>query len=149
MVQTFSDTVWKGKPKDLLLFRKFGCYIFYVFCLSFCRQIFEWAANLGALDLWSFLCKPNSKIVSFVFRDSTVAIVVYDVTNEESFNQTSKWIDDVRYRMARTREIRAQDLLLFQNLAANYFTFTSLHYAENFSKKQQIVGLHKRNENIP
>merc|ERR1719430_433330 len=29
-------------------------------------------------------------------RDSTVAVVVYDITNTNSFHQTSKWIDDVR-----------------------------------------------------
>ena len=29
-------------------------------------------------------------------RDSTVAVVVYDVTNINSFQQTNKWIDDVR-----------------------------------------------------
>ena len=29
-------------------------------------------------------------------RDSTVAVVVYDITNMNSFQQTSKWIDDVR-----------------------------------------------------
>ena len=29
-------------------------------------------------------------------RDSTVAVVVYDITNANSFHQTSKWIDDVR-----------------------------------------------------
>ncbi|KAI1707315.1 ras family domain-containing protein [Ditylenchus destructor] len=29
-------------------------------------------------------------------KDSTVAIVVYDITNANSFHQTSKWIDDVR-----------------------------------------------------
>ncbi|KAI1707313.1 ras family domain-containing protein [Ditylenchus destructor] len=29
-------------------------------------------------------------------KDSTVAVVVYDITNANSFHQTSKWIDDVR-----------------------------------------------------
>lgn len=29
-------------------------------------------------------------------RDSTVAVVVYDITNVNSFQQTTKWIDDVR-----------------------------------------------------
>ena len=32
----------------------------------------------------------------FFCRDSTVAVVVYDITNANSFHQTSKWIDDVR-----------------------------------------------------
>ena len=37
----------------------------------------------------------RSLIPSYI-RDSTVAVVVYDITNVNSFNQTNKWIDDVR-----------------------------------------------------
>ena len=37
----------------------------------------------------------RSLIPSYI-RDSTVAVVVYDVTNINSFQQTNKWIDDVR-----------------------------------------------------
>lgn len=37
----------------------------------------------------------RSLIPSYI-RDSSVAIVVYDVTNRNSFINTSKWIDDVR-----------------------------------------------------
>ncbi|KAH9527306.1 Ras- protein Rab-6B [Dermatophagoides farinae] len=37
----------------------------------------------------------RSLIPSYI-RDSTVAVVVYDITNANSFHQTSKWIDDVR-----------------------------------------------------
>ncbi|KAK7888809.1 hypothetical protein WMY93_024369 [Mugilogobius chulae] len=38
------------------------------------------------------LQEPHSQL----HRDSTVAVVVYDITNVNSFQQTSKWIDDVR-----------------------------------------------------
>eukprot|EP00071_Canis_lupus_P025302 XP_013978141.1 ras-related protein Rab-6A isoform X4 [Canis lupus familiaris] len=37
----------------------------------------------------------RSLIPSYI-RDSTVAVVVYDITNVNSFQQTTKWIDDVR-----------------------------------------------------
>uniref|UniRef100_A0A287AMK7 RAB6A, member RAS onco family n=1 Tax=Sus scrofa TaxID=9823 RepID=A0A287AMK7_PIG len=37
----------------------------------------------------------QSLIPSYI-RDSTVAVVVYDITNVNSFQQTTKWIDDVR-----------------------------------------------------
>lgn len=30
------------------------------------------------------------------FRDSNVAVIVYDVTNQTSFEQTKKWIKDVQ-----------------------------------------------------
>ena len=36
------------KAKDLRLFRKFGRWLFYVYCLSFRGRIFEWAAILRA-----------------------------------------------------------------------------------------------------
>ncbi|CAF4037122.1 unnamed protein product [Rotaria sp. Silwood2] len=35
-------------------------------------------------------------LIPSYIRDSTVAVVVYDITNSNSFQQTSKWIDDVR-----------------------------------------------------
>jgi len=37
----------------------------------------------------------RSLIPSYI-RDSSVAIVVFDITNRQSFMSTSKWIDDVR-----------------------------------------------------
>jgi Ras-related protein Rab-6A len=37
----------------------------------------------------------RSLIPSYI-RDSSVAVVVYDITNRISFNNTSKWIEDVR-----------------------------------------------------
>ena len=36
---------------------------------------------------------------------------------------------------------KALNLMLFNNLAENYFTFTALHSAEKFSKEQQFLGL--------
>lgn len=49
------------------------------------------------LQLWDTAGQERfrSLIPSYI-RDSTVAIVVYDITNKNSFHQTSKWIDDVR-----------------------------------------------------
>merc|ERR1712227_70298 len=49
------------------------------------------------LQLWDTAGQERfrSLIPSYI-RDSTVAVVVYDVTNINSFQQTNKWIDDVR-----------------------------------------------------
>ncbi|XP_016296057.1 ras-related protein Rab-6A [Sinocyclocheilus anshuiensis] len=53
------------------------------------------------LQLWDtagqerFRSRFRSLIPSYI-RDSTVAVVVYDITNVNSFQQTTKWIDDVR-----------------------------------------------------
>eukprot|EP00127_Corallochytrium_limacisporum_P001646 Clim_evm4s74 gene=Clim_evmTU4s74 len=49
------------------------------------------------LQLWDTAGQERfrSLIPSYI-RDSSVAVVVYDVTNRNSFTQTSKWIDDVR-----------------------------------------------------
>jgi len=49
------------------------------------------------LQLWDTAGQERfrSLIPSYI-RDSTVAVVVYDITNMNSFQQTSKWIDDVR-----------------------------------------------------
>uniref|UniRef100_A0A4W5R9R3 RAB6B, member RAS onco family n=1 Tax=Hucho hucho TaxID=62062 RepID=A0A4W5R9R3_9TELE len=52
---------------------------------------------LHLLQLWDTAGQERfrSLIPSYI-RDSTVAVVVYDITNVNSFQQTSKWIDDVR-----------------------------------------------------
>ncbi|KAG8714490.1 Ras- protein Rab6 [Ceratobasidium sp. 428] len=49
------------------------------------------------LQLWDTAGQERfrSLIPSYI-RDSSVAIVVYDITNRNSFMSTSKWIDDVR-----------------------------------------------------
>ncbi|XP_065887491.1 ras-related protein Rab-6A-like [Dysidea avara] len=49
------------------------------------------------LQLWDTAGQERfrSLIPSFI-KDSTVAIVVYDITNGNSFQQTNKWIEDVR-----------------------------------------------------
>jgi len=49
------------------------------------------------LQIWDTAGQERfrSLIPSYI-RDSTVAIVVYDITNANTFLQTSKWIDDVR-----------------------------------------------------
>jgi len=49
------------------------------------------------LQLWDTAGQERfrSLIPSYI-RDSSVAVVVYDITNRSSFLNTSKWIDDVR-----------------------------------------------------
>merc|ERR1711972_657344 len=49
------------------------------------------------LQLWDTAGQERfrSLIPSYI-RDSSVAVVVYDITNANSFQQTTKWIDDVR-----------------------------------------------------
>ncbi|KAG9318612.1 P-loop containing nucleoside triphosphate hydrolase protein [Chiua virens] len=49
------------------------------------------------LQLWDTAGQERfrSLIPSYI-RDSSVAIVVYDITNRQSYISTSKWIDDVR-----------------------------------------------------
>merc|ERR1719145_578532 len=49
------------------------------------------------LQLWDTAGQERfrSLIPSYI-RDSSGAIVVYDITNRSSFNNTSKWIEDVR-----------------------------------------------------
>eukprot|EP00027_Filamoeba_sp_ATCC50430_P013493 CAMPEP_0168570300 /NCGR_PEP_ID=MMETSP0413-20121227/16642_1 /TAXON_ID=136452 /ORGANISM="Filamoeba nolandi, Strain NC-AS-23-1" /LENGTH=161 /DNA_ID=CAMNT_0008602903 /DNA_START=222 /DNA_END=707 /DNA_ORIENTATION=+ len=49
------------------------------------------------LQLWDTAGQERfrSLIPSYI-RDSSVAVVVYDITNRTSFLNTAKWIDDVR-----------------------------------------------------
>lgn len=49
------------------------------------------------LQLWDTAGQERfrSLIPSYI-RDSSVAVVVYDITNRQSFVNTAKWVDDVR-----------------------------------------------------
>ncbi|KAI8977391.1 ras family-domain-containing protein [Mycotypha africana] len=49
------------------------------------------------LQLWDTAGQERfrSLIPSYI-RDSSVAVIVYDISNKESFVNTTKWIDDVR-----------------------------------------------------
>ncbi|KAL9059456.1 MAG: hypothetical protein Q9162_001154 [Coniocarpon cinnabarinum] len=49
------------------------------------------------LQLWDTAGQERfrSLIPSYI-RDSSVAVVVYDISNRKSFEQTRKWVDDVR-----------------------------------------------------
>ncbi|XP_037978674.1 ras-related protein Rab-41 isoform X6 [Motacilla alba alba] len=47
------------------------------------------------LQLWDTAGQERFLIPSST-RDSAVALIVFDITNLNSFQQTSKWIDDVR-----------------------------------------------------
>ena len=58
------------------------------------------------LQLWDTAGQERfrSLIPSYI-RDSSVAVVVYDITSRPSFQQTAKWIDDVRTE-------RGQDVII-------------------------------------
>ena len=49
------------------------------------------------LQLWDTTGQERFKsLIPSYIRDSTAAVVVYDVTHIESFHQSSKWIEEVR-----------------------------------------------------
>lgn len=58
------------------------------------------------LQLWDTAGQERfrSLIPSYI-KDSSVAVVVYDITNKNSFKSVSKWIDDAK-------SIRGNDLLI-------------------------------------
>jgi Ras-related protein Rab-6A len=63
------------------------------------------------LQLWDTAGQERfrSLIPSYI-KDSSVAVVVYDITNKASFTNVTKWIDDAK-------AIRGNDLLII--LVAN------------------------------
>ncbi|KAL7979988.1 hypothetical protein Chor_004457 [Crotalus horridus] len=90
-----------GKSSEANLFRPynfkdvfFSFFFPSVLCLSV--SSLGWYQQVR-LQLWDTAGQERfrSLIPSYI-RDSTIAVVVYDITNLNSFQQTSKWIDDVR-----------------------------------------------------
>ena len=78
------------------------------------------------LQLWDTAGQERfrSLIPSYI-RDSSVAVVVYDITSQKSFQQTRKWVDDVRGErgndviivlvgnktdLSEKREVKAEDV---------------------------------------
>uniref|UniRef100_A0A8C5MIB2 Ras-related protein Rab-6B n=1 Tax=Leptobrachium leishanense TaxID=445787 RepID=A0A8C5MIB2_9ANUR len=78
---------------DLLLFPHFQATI----GIDFLSKTMYLEDRTVRLQLWDTAGQERfrSLIPSYI-RDSTVAVVVYDMTNVNSFQQTTKWIDDVR-----------------------------------------------------
>lgn len=62
-----------------------------------CRQTMYLEDRTVRLQLWDTAGQERfrSLIPSYI-RDSSVAVVVYDISNAKSFQNTRKWIDDVR-----------------------------------------------------
>ncbi|MEQ2277737.1 hypothetical protein XENORESO_006848, partial [Xenotaenia resolanae] len=79
----------------------FICFLLFPFSLCFfCYYYFPFHPLPGPqirLQLWDTAGQERfrSLIPSYI-RDSAAAVVVYDITNVNSFQQTTKWIDDVR-----------------------------------------------------
>lgn len=49
------------------------------------------------LQLWDTAGQERFRsLIPNYIRDSTVAVIVYDITNLQSFNNAQKWIDDVK-----------------------------------------------------
>lgn len=73
----------------------FPLYFIFIFSGSLAFLIFSHPQI--RLQLWDTAGQERfrSLIPSYI-RDSAAAVVVYDITNVNSFQQTTKWIDDVR-----------------------------------------------------
>jgi len=65
--------------------------------IDFLSKIMYTQDKTVRLQLWDTAGQERfrSLIPSYI-RDSTVAVIVYDVTNPASFEQTHKWIEDVK-----------------------------------------------------
>ena len=89
-IDFLSKTMYRMKYKKILELDFTNFWSFFNFC-------FYLEDRTVRLQLWDTAGQERfrSLIPSYI-RDSTVAVVVYDITNVNSFNQTNKWIDDVR-----------------------------------------------------
>uniref|UniRef100_A0AAY4E9D1 Ras-related protein Rab-41 n=1 Tax=Denticeps clupeoides TaxID=299321 RepID=A0AAY4E9D1_9TELE len=96
---------------SIYLFIYFASFDLAFLLLLFTHPISYFTLWLGAMSVALVLCwrqqirlqlwdtagqeRFRSLIPSYI-RDSAAAVVVYDIANLNSFQQTSKWIDDVR-----------------------------------------------------
>ena len=90
------EKVWSRLEKKAYL-TNILLYYFNISGIDFLSKTMYLEDRTVRLQLWDTAGQERfrSLIPSYI-RDSTVAVVVYDITNANSFHQTSKWIDDVR-----------------------------------------------------
>jgi len=88
------------------------------------------------LQIWDTAGQERfrSLIPSYI-RDSTIAIIVYDITNQASFNSLSKWIEDVRNE-------RGQEVILFvvgNKLDCEEKRVVSRQVAEDLARENETI----------
>lgn len=87
------------------------------------------------LQLWDTAGQERFRsLIPAYIRDSSVAVVVYDVTCRESFQQTNKWINDVRME-------RGNDVIIF--LIGNKLDLSDLRQVstEEGNIKAKLLGI--------
>ncbi|CAG9813391.1 unnamed protein product [Phaedon cochleariae] len=85
------------------------------------------------LQLWDTAGQERFRtLIPSYIRDSAVAVVVYDITNFTSFEQTTKWIKDVRKE-------RGDDVIIM--LVGNKVDLENLREVPNGVAEQQAKNL--------
>ena len=86
------------------------------------------------LQLWDTAGQERFKsLIPSYIRDSTAAVIVYDVTNVNSFHQTSKWIEEVRSE-------RGGDIIII--LAGNKMDVSSKRQVTTEEGEEKAKELH-------
>ncbi len=69
--------------------------------IDYNNKYFERDGKSIRLELWDTAGQETyHSIISSYYRNACLAIVVYDITNRESFNSLDHWITDIRERQA-------------------------------------------------
>uniref|UniRef100_A0A8C8LLP2 RAB6A, member RAS oncogene family n=1 Tax=Oncorhynchus tshawytscha TaxID=74940 RepID=A0A8C8LLP2_ONCTS len=98
LIRFYFLTLYGFLPHVFLCFcTRFLSFSFHPFFFLFLFFYFPSHPQQIRLQLWDTAGQERfrSLIPSYI-RDSAAAVVVYDITNVNSFQQTTKWIDDVR-----------------------------------------------------
>lgn len=66
--------------------------------IDFCSKTINLDDRVIRLQLWDTAGQERFRtLIPSYIRDSSVAVVVYDVTNRETFMSAKQWIEDVRF----------------------------------------------------
>ena len=70
--------------------------------VSFCSKYIMYKGKMQILNIWVFLRKDTAgeekyhSISSFYYKNSNGAIIVYDITDEKSFNTLQSWVEELK-----------------------------------------------------
>uniref|UniRef100_A0A2K5ZJ58 RAB41, member RAS onco family n=1 Tax=Mandrillus leucophaeus TaxID=9568 RepID=A0A2K5ZJ58_MANLE len=90
-------SVGKTSVITRFMYNSFGCACQATVGIDFLSKTMYLEDQIVQLQLWDTAGQEHfhSLIPSYI-RDSTIAVVVYDITNISSFKETDKWVEHVR-----------------------------------------------------
>tara|TARA_Y100001935_G_C17098150_1_gene404612 strand:- start:60 stop:719 length:660 start_codon:yes stop_codon:yes gene_type:complete len=100
------------------------------------KTVFSSSGNLLRLHLWDTAGQEHFRsIVSAYYRCIAAALIVYDVTNRESFENLDHWLTELREKNSSLKEL---PIIILGNKTDEEDRKVSFEEAYNYAKKHNV-----------